>query len=179
MVSEQIGEIPGDLTFHFDTDFNRALVFGRVAGLGILVLWIFAKFKKPTALPVAVPILLFAGWTVQQDYPSLTDYRVEVREDALYLNIPPEPEGEIPWSSIEEMKIEGIGWATAGGDLPGTPTPFGVPKTEYAWSELPEWKTMELLADGETHLVMLDKLSVEQRQTLWRAIAKHALLVKQ
>ena len=54
-----------------------------------------------------------------------------------------------------------------------------MPKTEYAWSELPEWKTMELLADGETHLVMLDKLSVEQRQTLWRAIAKHAHLVKQ
>ena len=61
----------------------------------------------------------------------------------------------------------------------GTPTPFGVPKTEYAGSELPEWKTMELLADGETHLVMLDKLSVEQRQTLWCAIAKHAHLDKQ
>lgn len=37
---------------------------------------------------------------------------------------------------------------------------------------------MKLTADGETHLVILEKLSVEQRQTLWRTIAKRARLVK-
>ena len=178
MISEQAGQIPQELAFHFDTDFNRAIVFGRPIALFLLVMWIFAKFKKPNAILLSLPLLVLAGWTLAKDFPSLVDYRVEVRDDALYLNIPPEPEKVIPWNTVEEMEIEGTDWASAGGGPSVTPTPFGVRKTEYAWSELPEWQTMKIMADGETHLVILAKLSVEQRQTLWRAIAKRARLVK-
>jgi hypothetical protein len=178
MISEQAGQIPQELAFHFDTDFNRAIVFGRVIALVLLVMWIFAKFKKPNSILLSLPLLVLAGWTLAKDFPSLVDYRVEVRDDALYLNIPPEPGKVIPWNTVEEMEIEGTGWASAGSGPTTTITPFGVRKTEYAWSELPEWQTMELTADGETHLIVLAKLSVEQRQTLWRAIAKRARLRK-
>ncbi len=125
MISEQIGQTPQNLTFYFDTNFNRTLVFGRVAGLGVIVFWLFAKFKRHTAILVSVPIMVFAGWTVEQDYPSLAGYRIEVREDALYLNIPPEPEIEIPWESIQEMEIEGVDWATAGRGPTPTVGPYG------------------------------------------------------
>ncbi len=178
MISEQVGELPQELAFHFDTDFNRALVFGRPIALVLLVMWVFAKFKKPNSILLSAPLLVLAGWTLAQDFPSLVDYRVEVMDEALYLKIPPEPEKVIPWSTVEGMEIEGVGWAGAGGGPETTMTPFGPRKREYAWSELPEWQTMKLTADGETHLVILEKLSVEQRQTLWRTIAKRARLVK-
>ncbi len=180
MISEQIGQMPEDLTFYFDTDFNRAIVFGRVAGLGVIVFWFFAKFKKHTAILVGVPIMVFAGWTLEQDYPSLAGYRIEVRKDALYLNVPPEPEVEIPWESILEMEIEGADWATVGSGPTPTVGPYGrVQQTEYAWSQLPEWESMKLITEDDSFLVMLEELSVEQRQTLWRAVAKRARLVKQ
>ena len=178
MISEQAGQMPQDLAFHFDTDFNRALVFGRPIALVLLVMWVFANFKKPNSILLSAPLLVLAGWSLSQDFPSLVDYRVEVQEDALYLKIPPEPEKVIPWNTVEEMEIKGVAWAGAGARPTVTPTPFGPRKTEYAWSELPEWHTMEIMADGETHLVILEKLSIEQRQTLWRAIAKRARLVK-
>lgn len=180
MISEQIGEMPRDLTFYFDTTFNRALVFGRAGALGVVVLWVFAKFKRPTALMVGLPILAFAGWTVVQDYPSLKGYRVEVRKDALYLNIPPEPEREFPWESILEMEIEGVNWAGAGRGPHQTVGPDGkVRQTKYAWSELPQWETMKIVTEDDSYLVRLDRLSVEQRQTLWRSIAKRGHLVEQ
>ena len=50
MISEQAGQMPQELAFHFDTDFNRAIVFGRVIALVLLVMWVFAKFKKPNAI---------------------------------------------------------------------------------------------------------------------------------
>ena len=179
MISEQIGEMPDDLLFYFDTDFNRAMVFGRVAGLGVIVFWLFAKFKRHTAILVGVPIMVFAGWTLEQDYPSLAGYRIEVREDALYLNVPPEPEVEIPWESIQEMEIEGADWATVEDGPTPTVGPYGrVQQTEYAWSQLPKWESMKIITEDDSFLVLLEKLSVEQRQTLWRSVAKRGRLVK-
>lgn len=180
MISEQTGQIPAELTFHFDTGFNRAMVFGRVAGLAIIVFWLFAKFKRHTAIMVGVPILVFAGWTLERDYPSLAGYRIEVRDDALYLNIPPQNERRIPWEKIQEMELEGVDWATAGRGTMTTVGPDGRRYTsEPAWAKLPEWETMKLITENDSLLVRLDKLSVEQRQTLWRAIAKRAHMVKQ
>lgn len=179
MLSDQVGQVPQDLTFHFDTDFNRAIVFGRAAGLTAIVFWLFAKFKRHTAIMVGVPILVFAGWTVARDYPLLSGYRIEVRNDALYLSIPPDPETEIPWESIQEMEIEGESWATVGGGRTTTVNPDGTfHETKYAWSELPKWKSMKVITEKGSFLVRLDRLSVEQRQTLWQSIAKRGQLVE-
>jgi hypothetical protein len=178
MLSDQVGQMPQDLTFHFDTDFNRAIVFGRAAGLMAIVFWLFAKFKSHTAILVGVPILVFAGWTVARDYPSLSGYRIEVRRDSLYLSIPPEPAREIPWESIQEIEIEGESWATVEGGRTTTVNPDGTfQETKYAWSELPQWKTMKLITEKDSFLVQLDRLSVEQRQTLLSSIAKRGRLV--
>jgi hypothetical protein len=178
MLSEQVGQMPQDLTFHFDTPFNRAIVFGRAAGLAAIVLWVFAKFKRQTAIMVGAPMLLFAGWTVARDYPSLSGYRIEVQPDALHLTVPPDPEREIPWESIQRMEIEGVSWATAAPTT--TVNPDGTfQQTEYPWSELPQWKSMKVFTENDAIVVELDRLSVEQRQTLWRAIAKRGQLVKE
>ena len=180
MLSDQVGQMPQDVTFHFDTDFNRALVFGRAAGLTAIVFWLFAKFKRHSAILVGVPILVFAGWTVARDYPSLSGYRIEVRKDALYLRIPPEPERGIPWESIQEMEIEGESWATVEGGRTTTVNPDGsFQETKYAWSELPQWKSMKVITEKDSFIVQLDRLSVEQRQTLWQSIAKRGQLVKE
>jgi hypothetical protein len=153
MLSDQVGQMPQDLTFHFDT-------------------------KRHTAILVGVPILVFAGWTVARDYPSLSGYRIEVRRDSLYLRIPPEPEREIPWESIQEMEIQGESWATVEGGRTTTVNPDGsFQETKYPWSELPQWKSMKIVTEKDSFLVQLDRLSVEQRQTLWRSIAKRGQLV--
>ena len=177
MLSDQIGQAPQDLTFHFDTDFNRIMVFGRAAGLASIVLWLFAKFKKETAMLAGIPILVFAGWTVAHDYPSLSAYRIEVAGDALYLSIPPQPPVEIPWESIQQMAVEGESWATVDSGRTTTVNPNGkVEETNFLWAELPQWKSMTITTDKGTYDVQLDRLSVEQRQTLWKAIAKRGRL---
>jgi hypothetical protein len=50
-------------------------------------------------------------------------------------------------------------------------------ETKYPWSELPQWKSMKIVTEKDSFLVQLDRLSVEQRQTLWRSIAKRGQLV--
>jgi hypothetical protein len=44
MVSEQIGEGKQDLTFHFDSDFNLIILFGRSGALGLLAFWIYTAW---------------------------------------------------------------------------------------------------------------------------------------
>jgi hypothetical protein len=175
VISEQIGEAPHDLVFHFGTGVNRVIVYGRSAVLAAIGIWILNAWgKKAGALVVALGLFGVAAWLVYVDYPTLSSYRVGVLDTGLYLNIPPEPERTIDWASVEEMKIEGVEWASIG--APGAPP--GMAKS-YAWSELPDWKTMELvLENGETHQVDLERLSIEQRQILWRAIARRARLVE-
>jgi hypothetical protein len=118
--------------------------------------------------------LAFAGWLISHDYPILTDYRIDVLDSALYLNIPPEPKKQIPWSSIERMELAGYEWASLGGDrIIGQ-------KIRTPFLELPEWETMDILLTGGQKLtVNLKLLSIEQRQILSMAIAEQANLVKE
>ena len=186
MVSEQIGEPIGsgrsrrpseDVTIHFDTQFNRILLFGRSAALVGLAIWIFSAFgKKPIAILVAVGAGGFAGWLVINDYPTLTDYHIEVAANGLVMSIPPEPEIRIPWESIETMELAGYEWASVGG---GTRlTPLGQ-QQRTAGVELPDLETMDMtLTDGQKHTINLKRLSIEHRQIFSKALIKRARLVE-
>jgi hypothetical protein len=169
LISEQEGQGVEELAFHFDTDFNRIVLFARSAAIGIIALWVFAGSRKQTGtVLVGVAILVVALGLFFKDYPTLSRYSVQVLDEGLVLRIPPEEEKSFPWAAIEEMYVEGVGPASS---------PHGDAVTKLL--ELPDWHTMRItLAGGETHLVDLKLLSVEQRQTLWRSIARRAQLVE-
>lgn len=176
LISEQEGEGTEELTFHFDSTFNKAVVYGRSAALGLLAFWFFAAergtSKKVASIALGLPALGLAGWFLFRDLPTLQHYRVEVRDGGLYLRIPPEPEKEVQWGSIETMVIKGIEYQR------GTVNP--VTRQKDMWTDLPDWHTLELRLVGEDpYAVDLERLSVEQRQTLWKAIATRARMVEQ
>ena len=186
MLSEQIGEPVGqgrsrrpgdDVAIHFDTQFNRVVLFGRSALLVGLALWIFSAFgKSPGSVLVGLAVLGTAGWLFLKDYPSLTGYRVEVSAAGLYLKVPPDLETEIPWGAIEELELEGHAYASIS---TGTRvTPFGGRRSTSI--DLPAWETMDItLTDGTKHRILLKELSVEQRAIFARALIKGAGLVNQ
>jgi hypothetical protein len=168
LISEQSGQGREDLTFYFDTGFNRSVLFGRSGALALVGVWLFAGSKKSTpSLVLAVGFLGAAAWLLIKDYPTLDRYQVQVLGEGLLLSIPPEAEKTLAWSSIEEMYVEGIGSSQ-------------VPRDEFQRRlELPDWHSMRIaVAGGATHDVDLKLLSVEQRQILWRAIARRANLVE-
>lgn len=169
MISEQEGQDREDLTFRFDTGFNRMMLFGRSGALAVVAAWLFAGSKK-NAVPVVFGIVFLgaAGWLLIRDYPTLSRYRVQVLGEGLTLSIPPEAEKTLPWGTIEEMYVEGVGSASE------------VPRDEFERRlALPDWHSMSItVAGGATHDVDLKLLSVEQRQILWRAIARRAELVE-
>jgi hypothetical protein len=169
MISEQVGQDREDLTFHFDTGFNRTMLFGRSGVIAVVALWLFAGAKKsPVSAVLGVVLLAGAGYLLVKDYPTLSRYRVEVLGDGLTIAIPPEPDKVLAWGSIEEMYIEGMGPAD------------GLPKDEFERRlALPDWHSMKItVTGGATEEVDLKLLSVEQRQILWRAIARRASLVE-
>jgi len=186
-MSEQIGEPVGqgrsrkpndDVTIHFDTQFNRVVLFGRSAALAGIAFWVFSSFgTKPAPLFVGAAFLATAGWLVVKDYPSLDGYRLEVAPAGLTLKVPPELDTLIPWESIEELELEGFGYARIGG---GTQVmPFGGARPS-AGLELPDWKTMKLtVAGGESHTIQLSELSIEHRQIFAKALIKRADLVEE
>jgi len=169
MISEQAGQDREDLTFHFDTGFNRIVLFARSGALGVVALWLFAGSKKnPVPILFGVVLLGAAAWLLIQDYPTLSRYQVRVLGEGLTLAIPPEEEKTLAWGAIEEMYVEGMGSAGE------------VPRDEFERRlSLPDWHSMRItLAGGATHDVDLKLLSIEQRQILWRAIARRANLVE-
>ena len=113
MISEQEGQDLQDLTFHFDTGFNRIGLFARSGALAVVALWLFAGSKK-NAVPVlfGIGFLAAAAWLLIKDYPTLSRYRVQVLGEGLVLAIPPEEEKTLPWGAIEEMYVEGMGSAS-------------------------------------------------------------------
>ncbi len=133
-------------------------------------MWLFAGSKKK-AVPMifGIVFLAAAGWLLIQDYPTLSRYRVQVLGEGLSLSIPPDAEKILPWGTIEEMYVEGVGSAS---EVP--------PRDEFERRlALPDWHSMRItVAGGATHDVDLKLLSVEQRQILWRAIARRAELVE-
>jgi hypothetical protein len=190
MLSEQLGEGNQELSFHFDTQFNRIILFGRSALLGVLALWIFTAWKRaPVPSLVALAVAGGAGYWFVKDYPVLSEYRVDVVQNGLRITTPPEGPKEIPWRSIEGMVLTGKEYVDvpSGGGQPfvvvdvGTGEVMSSGKTpEFAWEHLPDIEVMELtLAGGARERVYVKVLSVEQRKVLYRAIAKYAGLVRQ
>ena len=169
MISEQEGQGVQELSFHFDTDFNRIVLFARSAAIGLVALWVFAGSRRKTGpVVVGVALLVVALGFFVRDYPTLSGYSVQVLDEGLVLRIPPEKDKSFAWESIEEMYVEGVGPASS---------PHGDAVTKLL--ELPDWHSMRItLTGGETHLVDLKRLSIEQRQTLWRSIARRAQLVQ-
>ena len=169
MISEQEGQDREDLTFHFDTEFNRIILFARSGVLAAVAVWLFAGSKK-NAVPIlfGVVFLAAAAWLLIKDYPTLSRYRVQVLGEGLVLAIPPEEEKTLPWVAIEELYVEGMGSASE------------MPRDEFERRlSLPDWHSMRITeAGGAVHEVDLKLLSVEQRQILWRAIARRANLVE-
>jgi hypothetical protein len=174
MISEQSGQGNEELTFHFDTDFNLIILFGRSAAIATVALWIFNGWDKSTvATIVAVVVFGAAAWLFIKDFPSLKSYEVHVLEGGLELNIPPEPQKRIPWNSIETLELEGF-------EYMAIPMAASTPFSAGSQLELPDWETMEIKTnDGQTHLLNLKRLSIEQRQILAQAIVKRAQLVKE
>jgi hypothetical protein len=169
MISEQLGQGNEELLFHFDTQFNRIVLFARSAAIGLIALWLFAGSRK-NAGPIVfgIALALIALGLFAKDYPRMNRYRVEVLDDGLVLAIPPDEEKSFAWGAIEEIYVEGLGTTNA------------PPKDAVAkMLELPEWHSMRITVAGAgEHQVDLKLLSLEQRQTLWRAIARRAHLVE-
>lgn len=177
MVSEQAGDFNADLTFHFGSDFNRYLLYGRSAGLVMVAFWIFSAEKrapkKVLSILLGVPALAAASYLLYKDYPTLKSYRIELLDSGLYLNVPPDAEVRIEWPSIKTMEVKGIDYGR------GIRNPNPMAQTSY-FTDLPDWQDMTLtLSNNQMYRVDLSRLSVEQRQTLWRAIVKRAQLVQQ
>lgn len=169
MISEQLGQGDEELLFHFDTQFNRIMLFARSAAIGAIALWLFVGSRRKVGpILFGIALLAVAGGLFVKDHPRMSSYRVEVLDEGLVLAIPPGPEKSFAWGAIEEIYIEGVG-----------PTDSRPKDAVAKMLELPEWHSLRItVAGGETHLVDLKLLSMEQRQTLWRAIAKRANLVQ-
>jgi hypothetical protein len=170
--------MPGkDVTIHFDTQFNRIIIFGRSAGLAVLAFWILSAWRKsPVGILIGAGTLVFAGWLVVKDYPALTGYRIEVVESGLHLNIPPDLEETIPWGSVQSLELAGHEWASIGGG--SYMDPLGQQHRKFG-VELPDWETMAVTAGGKTYPLNLKLLSVEHRQIFSQALVKRAGLVKE
>lgn len=177
MISEQEGRLPQDLVFHFDNGFNYFIVILRVGVAAGVGWWVASGWKKSErARLLAWALYGFAGLLLLTSVMTLFWYRVDVRKDGLFVQVPPRVGEEIPWERIEGFAVEGQTWANELDARPGTPAAFQSRGPTY---ELPEWHRMEIvLASGETLEVNLKKLSVEQRQNLWKGIASHGRLTQ-
>jgi hypothetical protein len=184
MVSEQSGQLVpdgnprfwdqklGEVSFHFDSTYNKAVVFGRSLALALLAAWIFMAEKggkKVMTVVLGLPLLALAVFLLLKDLPTLLHYKIEALESGLVVEIPPEDAREVPWDGIESMSV--TGWELRRGRTPpGGANPF---------SDVPEWEAMEItFAGGDTQRVDLRRLSWEQRQSVWKAIAVRAQLVE-
>ena len=168
MISEQTGQGNEELAFFFDTEFNRIIVFARSAFLVVLGVWTLnASRRRIGPVSFGVLFLLAAAAFFIRDYPTLKNFRVEVLREGLYLNIPPDDARNIPWNTIEEMVVEGVGQQQVHGDA------------IQQMMNLPEWHSMEMtLTSGEKVPVNLELLSLEQRQNLWKAIMRTAGMIE-
>ena len=187
LMSEQIGEPVGhgtsrmagdDVAIHFDTDYNRIIMFARSAALVSIALWLFSSWgMKPVPFLLGGAFIVTAGWFIVKDYPALGGYRLEVAPEGLTLKVPPDLDTLIAWQSIEGLELEGFGYARVGGGP--QVTPYGQ-AYQSVGVELPDWKTMKLTTtDGQTHTIVLEKLSIEHRQIFANALIKRADLVEE
>ena len=187
LMSEQIGEPLGqgrssrpndDVTIHFDTTFNRIVIFGRSALLVAFAAWVLSTWGvKPGSILVGGAAMAAAGWLFIEDYRALDGYSLEVAAPGLTLRVPAELDEQIPWQSVEGIELEGFSYARIGGGMQFSPT-GGM--TRGVGLELPDWKTMRVMvAGGATHTIKLEELSIEHRQIFAKALIKRANLVEE
>jgi hypothetical protein len=177
MISEQVGDRthvnsphPDEITFHFDSPFNKAMLFGRSAALLLVSWWGFSSRGKGTGKTVlmilAAAALVGSVWLLIVGWPTVFHYRIDLRNGGLHMNIPSGPKADIPWGEFESINGEGMARDVTFGDGRGQ---------ALKWAT--EWEDMTItLVDGRQYDVDLRPLSVEQRGTLWRAIARMAEL---
>ena len=184
MVSEQRGQLVpdgnprywdqklGEVSFDFDTPWNRTAVYGRSAALVLAALWIFSAErggKKMLSLVLGLPLVVAAGFLLYQDLPTLQRYRIAALESGLVIEIPPDVSIDAGWNAVESLSV--TGWEMKR----GAPGPLG----KNPFTDVPEWESMDVRVAGED-LVTVDlrRLSWEQRQSVWKAIAVRARLVE-
>ena len=177
LISEQIGERthvnsrhPDEITFHFDTPFNKTMLFGRSGALVLVAFWVVSSGGKgggrTTGLIIAVAILAGSGWLLKTGWNTVFNYRIDVRNEVLQLRIPSQLQQDIGWQEIESIEGEG--------NARDVSFPGGEAST-LKWAT--EWESLTItLDDGRTRDIDLRPLSVEQRGILWRAIARKARL---
>jgi hypothetical protein len=184
MISDQKGQLVpdgnprywdqklGEVSFDFDSTWNRGVVFGRSAALGLLALWLFASErggKKVLSLFLGVPLVGLAAFLLYQDLPALLHYRIAALESGLVIEIPPDTSVDTGWNAVESLSV--TGWEMKR----GAAGPLG----KNPFTDVPEWETLEVrLVGGESATVDLRRLSWEQRQSVWKAIAVRAGLVE-
>ena len=176
MISTQEGERqhvnsphPEEITFHFHTPFNLALLFGRSALVLLPLLWAIKTRTRGGSIVGLVVLAgvctVAAGWSLKVGYDKAFAYRLEVGTERLHLRIPSQPELDVPWQQIVDLEVEGM----------VRDVRFG--GSNAFWST--DWEDLTIgLADGATYDVDLRPLSIEQRGTFWRAIKRKAELVR-
>jgi hypothetical protein len=177
VVSQQEGERthvnaadPDEIEFHFNTAFNRAVLFGRSALLLAFAAWLLPRKGTGSGsiapIVLAVAVLIGSAWLLMTGWSKVFDYRIAVHNDALSLNVPSQSELMIAWSEIEEIEGEGKALDVTFLDGKG-----------QAMKYASEWEDLTItVRGGKQHFVDLRPLSVEQRGVLWRAIARKAEL---
>ena len=189
MISDQTGQMPQrlpghgsgysapeDIAYHFDSGFNWGIVLGRSGLLLIVALWLYFSVAGTIPRVVAGVLLAVAAWLLYQGLVNITGYRVEVKIDSgLYVSVPPADPMDIPWGTIETLDVSGFEWKRAQIQQGFGPNPVA---RKLAFSELPDWRSMSLvLTDGRSLDLDLERLSIEQRQSLLTAIVKYGQMV--
>ncbi len=188
MISDQTGQMPQkmpgfgsgytapeDVAYHFDSGFNWGVVLGRSGLLLIVALWLYFSVAGTIPRVLAAVLLGVAAWLLYQGLVTVTGYRVEVRiNSGLYVSVPPADPMDIPWGTIETLDVSGFEWQRAQVSPGFGPNPQA---TKLAFTELPDWRTMSfVLTDGRSLVLDVERLSIEQRQSLLNAIVKYGQL---
>ena len=107
---------------------------------------------------IAAVVLFAMGWR------TMNNFRIEVQLEELRLERPSGDDLVLPWSQVQAIDVRGMAHDVSFGDGKGQ---------ALKWAT--QWEDLEVeMVDGQKHDIDLRPLSVEQRGTLWRAIARKA-----
>jgi len=163
-ISTMDGHPDSEVTFHFDRSVNHLLMWGRTAGIALLGGWVMstASSRGSRLVPTVIGLGIIAVglYGLLHELPLISSYRIDVRDSAVTLHIPPDLQRRIEWPEIESVYVEGF------------ERDLGSLKTQ-------DWKTMTLtLVGGDELLVNLERLSIEQRRGVFMSIVRHAQMVE-
>jgi len=182
---DQDGSTRGEFTIHFDNAYNKGVVFGRSALLALLGLWVvyaeLGSWNKTLTLLLGAPALAASAWLLNQDLPTLQRYRINVRAAELRIEIPPSSAREITWGQVHAMTVLGHEFPRLGSrdPRPRLGSRDLRPENDSPVADIGDWRTLDLSLDGgEVLKIDLSRLSLEQRITVFGAIAMRARLVE-